>query len=490
MRRGFAIDFSCRAPLVPKLRLVPKLSLGTRLRPCHPLVSTLATTFLFAGLTWTAPPAENPTGVARPESSKDVAAESMAPADKPVEPDHAARMARGLEIFKTHVRTVLEKRCVKCHGGKSVESEFNLTNREGLLRGGDSGPAILVGNARESLLYKLINHAKEPHMPHNSPKLPDESIKQIALWIDHGAPYDEPLAAAKSKDPRDASAWTQKRVGEDARQFWSFQPLKRSELPAVKNQSWCRTPIDRFILAKLEEAGISPNPGAEKRQLLRRIYFDLVGLPPPPEAVDGFLQDDSPNAYEKIIDRLLASPQYGERWGRHWLDLARFAESHGFEHDYDRPTAYHYRDFVLRAFNDDLPYDTFIKWQLAGDEFEPENNFALLATGFLAAGVHSTQITIKEVERHRYDEMDDMSATVGTAMLSLTIGCTRCHDHKFDPIPQADYYRLLSTFTATVRSELEINFEAEQYKKARAAFDRDHAPFVEALNQYEREELP
>src|SRR5262249_18369316 len=154
--------------------------------------------------------------------------------------------------------------------------------------------------------------------------------------------------------------------------------------------------------------------------------FDLLGLPPDPRDVDGFLKDASPNAYEKLVDRLLASPHFGERWGRHWLDLARFAESHGFEHDYDRPSAYHYRDFVIQAFNEDLPYATFVKWQLAGDEFDPSNNLAVLATGFLAAGVHSTQITKKEVERHRYDEMDDMSATLGTAMLGLTVGCARC----------------------------------------------------------------
>ncbi|HEV3202782.1 MAG TPA: DUF1549 domain-containing protein, partial [Gemmataceae bacterium] len=424
---------------------------------------------LFASLTRTAPPFD-----------------SKSPANKPVEPDHAAKMAKGLEIFKTHVRPVLEKRCLKCHGGKSVESELNLADRQGLLRGGNSGPAILVGNAKESLLYKLINHAKDPAMPHNSPKLADETIRHIAAWIDNGAPYDEALVAGKNKEP----AWTRKVVSEDARQFWSFQPLQPSNPPAVKNNAWCRTPIDSFILAKMAAAGIQPNRAADKRQLLRRIYFDLVGFPPPPEEVDAFLKDTSPNAYEKWIDRLLASPQYGERWGRHWLDLARFAESHGFEHDYDRPAAYHYRDFVIKALNEDLPYDTFVKWQLAGDEFEPENNLALLATGFLAAGVHSTQITIKEVARHRYDEMDDMSATIGTAMLGLTIGCARCHDHKFDPIPQADYYRLLSTFTATVRSEIDINFEAAQYQKDKAAFDREHAPYEEALKQFEREKLP
>jgi len=202
------------------------------------------------------------------------------------------------------------------------------------------------------------------------------------------------------------------------------------------------------------------------------------------------LNDPAPDAYERLIDRLLASPHYGERWGRHWLDLARFAESHGFEHDYDRETAYHYRDFVIQALNDDLPYDTFVKWQLAGDELAPNENLAMMATGFLAAGVHSTQITKNEVEKHRYDELDDMLATTGTAMLGLTIGCARCHDHKFDPIPQGDYYRLLSAFTTTVRSEVELNFDKEGYRRAKEAFDREHAPFAESLARFEKEQLP
>ena len=173
-----------------------------------------------------------------------------------------------------------------------------------------------------------------------------------------------------------------------------------------------------------------------------------------------------------MVDRLLASQHYGEKWARHWLDLARFAESHGFEHDYDRPTAYHYRDFVIKALNQDLPYDTFAKWQIAGDEFAPDDPLALMATGFLAAGVHSTQITKNEVEKHRYDELDDMLGNIGTTMLGLTVGCARCHDHKFDPIPARDYYRMLSAFTTTVRSEVELDLDPEGYKKAKAAVRR------------------
>src|SRR5262249_35572726 len=195
-------------------------------------------------------------------------------------------------------------------------------------------------------------------------------------------------------------------------------------------------------------------------------------------------------AWSDLLDRLLGSPQYGERWARHWLDISRFAESHGFEHDSDRPSAYFFRDFVIQALNQDLPFNTFVKWQIAGDEFEPDNNLALMATGFLAAGVHSTQITKNEVEKHRYDEMDDMLSTTGAAMLGLSIGCARCHDHKFDPIPQRDYYQLLSTFTTTVRSEVDVKPLPEDYLRVKATFDKAHEPLASALAQFDKEQLP
>ncbi len=402
-----------------------------------------------------------------------------------VDADHAVKMAKGRELFKAHVRPLLVKKCLRCHGGEETEGGFDLTDRDALLRGGDIGPAIISGNGKDSLLYKLITHAKKPVMPQGSGKLADDAIAHVAAWIDLGAPYGEPLIATK-KGP----AWTEKVVAKEARQFWSFAPLKRVEPPQLKDDTKARNAIDRFLLAKLEAAGIAPNASVGKRQLIRRAYLGIVGLPPSPEGVEAFLNDDGPEAYDRLVERLLASPHYGERWGRHWLDLARFAESHGFEHDTDRPTAYHYRDFVVQALNDDLPYNTFVKWQLAGDEYEPTNPRALMATGFLAAGVHSTQITKREAEKHRYDEMDDMASTTGTAFLGLTVGCARCHDHKFDPIPQRDYYRFLSTFTTTVRSDMELNLDPAGYAKLRAAFDKEHAPFAAEVKKYEAEELP
>jgi hypothetical protein len=290
-----------------------------------------------------------------------------------------------------------------------------------------------------------------------------------------------------------ATSWaTSKPPGSaaDGSGFWSFQPLRRVDAPPVQNGSWCRTPVDRFVMAKLEANGIAPNPIADRRKLIRRAYFDLIGLPPAPEEVETFVNDPAPDAYERLIGRLMKNPHYGERWGRHWLDLARFGESHGYEQDYDRPNAYHYRDFVIKALNQDMPFDQFVKWQIAGDEFAPDDPLALMATGFLAAGTHATQITANQAEKERYDELDDMARTIGTTMLGLTIGCARCHDHKYDPISTTDYYRLISTFSTTVRSDFDVNLDSAGFREVKSKYDAEHAPLLAALEKFEREELP
>jgi hypothetical protein len=401
-----------------------------------------------------------------------------------VPPDHAEKLARGKELFAKHVRSLLAERCLKCHGGDKTRSGLDLHARETLLKGGDNGPVVVPFDSKSSRLVKLVAHRDDPHMPPKEVKLPDQQIGWLTQWIDLGAPYDRPLL--------DRGTMVKKPlvVTDEDRRFWSFQLLQRPTVPSVNNHAWVRTPIDAFILARLEAKGLAPNPETDKRKLLRRVSFDLLGLPPTSEELDAFLKDQSPGAYDQVLDRLLASPHHGERWARHWLDLARFAESHGFEHDYDRPTAYHYRDFVIKALNRDLPYDKFVQWQIAGDEFEPDNPLALMATGFLAAGVHSTQITANLVEKERYDELDDMVRTIGTAMLGLTVGCARCHDHKFDPVPTRDYYRMLSTFTTTVRSEVELNLDPAGLAAARAKWDAEHARIVQQRTQYESEELP
>jgi hypothetical protein len=420
----------------------------------------------------------------------------------------------GDAFFEKEIRPLLVGRCYKCHSheAKEVKGKLYLDSRPGWQKGGESGPAVVPGKPEESLLIDAVRYGTR-QMPPDS-KLPAVEVALLERWVKMGAP-----------DPRTTVAASKTKAGinfDEARKYWAFQPLRRVEPPAVKNGAWCRTAIDRFVLAKLEAArgvgsqrgigfqpagqpgaprdgqagslyhGISPAPPAARRTLIRRAYFDLIGLPPTPDEIGAFVKDSASDdeAYGRVLDRLLDSPHFGERWARHWLDVARFAESHGFEQDYDRPYAFHYRDFVIKAFNQDMPYDQFVRWQLAGDELAPDEPLALMATGFLGAGVFPTQITANEVEKSRYDALDDMAATTGTAMLGLTIGCARCHDHKFDPIPADDYYRLVSTFTTTVRSNIDLDLNPAVTKAAQAKFDAEHTPLVAARDKFERDQLP
>lgn len=360
--------------------------------------------------------------------------------------DHAERMKRGLELFRLRVRPLLVAHCLECHGGQRTMADFDLSTRQTLLASG-----YVEATAADSYLMSLVRHIEEPHMPLKAPRLPEEAIADLGRWIDLGAPYDGPLVERPS-DGRPAEL----KVTAASRRFWSFQRLAAVGPPGVGDAGWCRTEVDRFVLAALGERKLRPNPPADRARLIRRASFDLLGLPPAPEAVAAFVDDTDPAAYEKLIDRLLATPAYGERWARHWMDVARFAESHGYEQDYDRPHAYHYRDFLIRAFNEDMPYDQFVAWQLAGDELAPDEPLALMATGFLGAGAFPTQLTEAEFESARYDELDDMAATTGVAVLGLSVGCARCHDHKYDPIPARDYYRLVANFATTIRSEIPL----------------------------------
>jgi hypothetical protein len=241
-----------------------------------------------------------------------------------------------------------------------------------------------------------------------------------------------------------------------AKPLWSTQALDSGSLSDLPNSSWDRNPIDRYIRQEHRRVNITPRPIADQGTLVRRLYLDILGIPPTPEQRAAFVQNESPNAYGQLVDQVLGSPAYGERWARHWLDVARFAESSGFEHDSDRPNAYPYRDFVIQALNGNLPFDTFLQWQIAGDKLAPDNASANAATGFLGSGVFPTQLTEKEFESARYDELDDMVSTMGSAMLGLSIGCARCHDHKFDPIPANDYYSLAAIFTKTIRTEVDL----------------------------------
>ncbi|MGY8770404.1 MAG: PSD1 and planctomycete cytochrome C domain-containing protein [Pirellulales bacterium] len=389
---------------------------------------------------------------------------------------HVMQIAQGTKLFKQQVRGLLIQQCLNCHGGEDVEAELDISTRAGFLKGGESGkPAFVPGNSKQSLVMKLLHHQIEPEMPLDSGKLSDNQIADIARWIDLEAPYDKPLKEAEAP----LLDWTQTRVPDSEKDYWAFQPLK-SFPPSVS--------IDSYVQSKQQEIGTGLNAIADDRILIRRLYLDLLGIPPSPEEINQYLQDNSTDKYESLVNRLLDDPRYGERWARHWLDVSRFAESHGFEHDYDRPFAFHYRDFVIKALNQDMPYNQFVRWQIAGDEIAPDQPLAVMATGFLGAGVYPTQITANEVERVRYDALDDMVATIGTGFLGLTIGCARCHDHKFDPIPQADYYRMASAFTKAVRANVELpitEVDPEELRK----YETKHKALIQKIEHFEKTSL-
>jgi mono/diheme cytochrome c family protein len=410
----------------------------------------------------------------------------------PLPADHAERFTRGLEQFQRDIRPLLITHCLKCHGGEKVEGDFSLVTREDLLKGGAEGPAVRLFDGPGSRLVRLVSRAEKPHMPAKADPLPEASVRALSDWIHNGAPYDGPLIASNSGGTAGTTPGGSPSPSDSKKPQpftgWPFRPLTSVTPPAGPQAS--PHPIDAFVGARLAATNLTINPEADRRTLLRRASFDLTGLPPAPEDLQALEHDAAPGAWERAIDRLLARPEHGERWARHWLDVARFAESSGFEHDYDRPGAHHYRDFVIRALNADMPYDQFVQWQLAGDEFEPDNPLALMATGFLGAGVFPTQITANEVERTRYDAMDDMLSTTTSAMLGLTVGCARCHDHKFDPIPTRDYYRLLSTFTTTVRSQRQLDLDPEQTRRKQAAFESEHARHLAEQTRYEQTTLP
>jgi hypothetical protein len=353
------------------------------------------------------------------------------------------------EFFERDVRPLLVERCFKCHGdlGKP-KGGLRLTTRGSVVSGGDSGPAAVPGKPEESLLIQAIRYQDEPKMPPKE-KLSEGEIQILTRWVEAGLPWPD------AKPDRVSSKSVPYRFTDDQRRFWSFQPIRDFEPPAVRNAAWPKTPIDRFILASLEAKGLKPAPAADKRTLIRRATFDLTGLPPSPEEIDAFVTDDSSQAFARVVERLLASPRYGERWGRHWLDVVRYADSRdarGVGSADDITEAWRYRDWVVNALNRDLPYDQFIIDQVAGDLIPAEsadqvNAEGMVATGLLTIGEWGTGDADKE--KMLTDIVDDQIDVVGRAFMGLTIACARCHDHKFDPIPQADYYGLAGIFFST-----------------------------------------
>ena len=343
-----------------------------------------------------------------------------------------------LVLFESKVLPVLRDRCFDCHGGgDKVRAEFVLTNRDDLLKGGESGPAIDLDSPLDSLLLEAINYESYEMPPEG--KLADDEIDAITKWIQMGAPWK-----GEGFKPESAGhAEMAPAVNEETRRWWAYQPVQRPAPPAA-GQGWANNEIDAFIFARLEQMGLAPNDPANRRSLIRRAYYDLIGLPPTPEEVRHFVNDEAPDAYEKLIDRLLASPHYGEKWGRHWLDLVRYAESNSYERDGTKPFVWRYRDYVIRAFNADMPYDQFIIEQLAGDEMTDVTPDRIIATGYYRLGKWDDEPV--DHEQAWYDDLDDVLATTSQTMLGMTLNCARCHDHKIDPVPQKDYYRMLAFF--------------------------------------------
>ncbi len=358
--------------------------------------------------------------------------------------------SQDVEFFETKVRPVFARNCFACHT-KSKVAGLDMSTRAGLLKGGDSGPSLVPGEPDKSLLVAVIQHAEgKPAMPKGG-KLKPQEIADIVTWVKNGAAWPEtpPMVSSVSKGPA---------ISREMREFWSWQPIARPVPPVVGNKAWAQTPVDQFVLAKLEEAGLKPVAAAPRRSLIRRVTLDLTGLPPTAEEVEAFLADKAPDAYARLVDRLLASPQYGERWGRFWLDVARFGEDdtrglaptgRGFE---PYQFAYLYRDWVIQAFNQDMPFDQFVRAQLAADSMDEKVRVKMMpALGFLGQGPWYYDLT--EPAMARADERHERVDTTTRAFLGLTVGCARCHDHKYDPISTKDYYALAGIFNSTAYHE-------------------------------------
>lgn len=341
----------------------------------------------------------------------------------------------GIEFFEKNIRPLLADHCYGCHSAKAekVKGGLWLDTREGVLKGGDTGPALVAGSPDNSLLIKAVRYTDpDLQMPPKNKKLPPKQIADLEAWVRMGAP-----------DPRTGPAISQA-PPDKARAHWAFQPVVAPAIPKVKHRRWVQTPVDAFVLAKMETRKMKPSPPADKRTLIRRATYDLIGLPPTPEEVAAFMADKSPGAFAQLVERLLASPHYGERWGRHWLDVARYADTKGYigAGDSRYPYAYTYRDYVIRAFNEDLPFDRFIVEQIAADQLKPgEDNRSLAALGFLTVG--------RRFINNENDIIDDRIDVVCRGIMGLTTACARCHDHKFDPIPTQDYYSLYGVFKSS-----------------------------------------
>ncbi len=352
-----------------------------------------------------------------------------------------------VDFFESRIRPVLVRECYECHSVKSGEAEGGLLldNRAGLLEGGDSGPAVVPGDVEASLLISAIRH-EDFEMPLERPPLAGQIVSDFVAWVKAGA-----------TDPRDGDVGHlgPRRFTSEERNYWAFRPPRAVTPPDVRQLEWSHNIIDRFVRAALDEHGLEPSEHASKSSLIRRLYFDVLGLPPTPAEIEDFLADSSSDAYERLVDRLLTSKHYGEKWGQLWLDVVRFAETEGFEYDRHLPDAWRFRDYVIRSFNDDKPFDQFIREQIAGDEVQPVSRELMIAAGFHRLGPVRRNAGNPDIALSRNEVLTERTDIVGSAILGLTVGCARCHDHKFDPVSQRDYYAL-QAYLASTREHNEI----------------------------------
>ncbi len=388
------------------------------------------------------------------------------------------------KFFENHVRPVLANHCYRCHGPERQRGELRVDSLGALLAGGESGPSIVLGKPDESLMIEAIHYDPFSYQMPPTGKLEDKDVKALTRWVEIGAPWP----GATQEQP--VATRPKEKITDEDRAFWAFQPLANPEAPRVDDQGWSLTPIDQFIFRALTEAGLDPAEPADPRQLIRRVYFDLIGLPPESAVVERFAADPTPEAYAKIVDELLDNPRYGERWARHWLDLARYAESDGWRQDGYRPHAWRYRDYVIRSFNEDKPYDRFVQEQLAGDEIAPDDPDALIATGFLRHSIY--EYNQRDAVTQWTEIMTDVTDTTADVFLGLGMGCARCHDHKFDPILQKDYFALQAFLAPMVwrddvppvtpedlaEYESQLNEWYEATTELRAEIDAIEAPFI------------
>ncbi len=380
---------------------------------------------------------------------------------------------------------LLQQKCFQCHGATVQMSGLDLRTRETMLKGGASGAAIVPGKAEASLLYRRITGAEQPQMP-MAPVQP-LSAQEIALlktWLEQGARFDSNLKSEISNLKSSvAPAYREKALTAADRNWWAFQAPQRPPVPAIRNpQSKLRNPIDAFVKQALDQKGLTPAPPADRQTLIRRATLDLLGLLPSPQEVTAFVNDPSPHAYENLIERLLASPHYGERWGRFWLDVVRYADSSGYEHDFNIANAWRYRDYVIQSFNADKPYDRFIIEQLAGDELDDRSFDSLIATTFYRLGPR-VRFREKDNPYYRYEYLDDTIRTTFQGFMGLSVNCARCHDHKFDPVSQQDYYRSMAMLFGNVDYDhpLAPPDKVAVYEKAKRAVEANTKPLLEKV---------